>query len=514
MASRSTLDAQVRDVLRHLDTPERLQNNGLAARWIAAGVNIRDCVEQAILCLPEPLRIIIVRCDLGKQLHSIVAADLAVSERHFYRLRRVALQQLAAIVASTPTQLRTVMGEADPLGVRLAYATALQNAGYFDAAILTLEEIQSSCADVERRARIACRLANVSCAAGRLTAAKAFIENAQNIAISRRAAAAFADILDCEIEAAEVKLAWCRRDLKSARWKAERVLRNLRLLTDPALKERIAEAIVFVLLVLVDLRRDEGAFDEALAAAFQATSVLARCGDLGGSQRLRCMVAIANLRFFTSGGLSRTLDELTLAYHYAQSRGVPQIAASIAGNLCGAYGIRGETKQALQFGNEAVAIARLVCSGEELARTSLEVAMVHTILGDLGSARRLLHDARAQISGDDAYLRAIVDLYDADADLVEGNHKSALRGARAAASVLEHLQADRFLGSALRIEAEAHDGLGQLGAAVRSIRESVRILESSGHAYTLARAYRTSARISKKWAHRLAADDLLRALHA
>jgi tetratricopeptide (TPR) repeat protein len=512
--TRRRLHDEIRELLRHLDNPDRLQHNRYAAPWIAAGANIRDRVEQAILRLPERLRVIVVRCDLGKQLHSLVAADLAVSERHFYRLRRLALERLGANITGTLVESRAIAGVADPIGIRLSYATALYNAGNFDAARAALEAIQSLYGDPEQRARIACRLAEVCCTTGHMTDSRTHIESVERFAVGSCETTATADILKAEICVAKVKLAQCAGDLKTARTTAERVVNYLRGFTEPTLRERTAEALVSVLLILTELRRDEGAYDDALAIAFEAIATLDRCGVSSSSQRLQCMVAIANLRFFTSGGLSRTIEDLTLAYDYAQADGVPRIASSIAGDLCGAYGILGNMERAQQFGMEAVAIGQSVCSAKELARTSLEVAMVQTILGDVRSARQLLTDTRARISDSDTYLNAIIGLYDADADLADGHYRRALERASASERVMERLQATRFLGSALRIEAEAHEGLGQLASAVRSIGESVRILEASGHAYTLARAYSSSARISKKWTHRLAADDLLRALHA
>jgi DNA-directed RNA polymerase specialized sigma24 family protein len=86
-----TNHSHTRDLLRHLDDPGSLQGNQFAARWLALGADVWACTRAAIAQLPEPLRTIVTRCDLAKELHTVVAADIGVSERHFYRLRRKAL---------------------------------------------------------------------------------------------------------------------------------------------------------------------------------------------------------------------------------------------------------------------------------------------------------------------------------------------------------------------------------------------------------------------------------------
>src|ERR1700720_2281318 len=135
-----TLYDQVRDVLRHLDDPGRLARNALALTWLSAGKDVRIVIERAAQALPKRLRIIIVRCDLGGELHRVVASELGISERYFYRQRREALKRLGSILPTVDAPIETVaIGRPDPVGVELAFATALQNAGKFDEAIAGLE---------------------------------------------------------------------------------------------------------------------------------------------------------------------------------------------------------------------------------------------------------------------------------------------------------------------------------------------------------------------------------------
>ena len=265
-------------------------------------------------------------------------------------------------------------------------------------------------------------------------------------------------------------------------------------------------------LCLVHLKHDEGALGEALNAGLEATELLDRFAVSNVALRLRCTVAVANIRALAGG--TRGIDELRVAYSYAQNQALPRAAANIAVDLCGAYKTRGESDRALHFGSAAMTLAQSVCSNEEFVLNSTEVAHTYLTQGHLRSARSLLFNARATIRDSDVYLSAVTSLLDADIHLAEGRFVNALMIARTTANAMKRLGLERFLGSALRIEAQAQEALGHHRDAIRDIDESLTILQSSGHPYVLAGAYKCSASICGQRAHRLAADDLMRMLRA
>jgi tetratricopeptide (TPR) repeat protein len=501
--------SQIVDLLRHLDDLGRLEHNPLVTRWRAEGADVWECVNRAILCLPEPVRTIIVRCDLARELHSVVAADLGISVRHFYRRRRQALEQLALTFASTPARSRVRITDPEPMNVVLSHATALQNVGQFDEAVAVLEKLRLSLSDTDQQARIACRLADICCSAGRLVPARAHLQDARTLAKGLSSTDASEDIVQCEIETAQINLAWHCRDPQSVLKGVERVAARLRRLTCSPLRVRAAEALVSLLLVLADVKEDRGALGDALATGLEAMSLLDRFAIVNGALRLRCMVAVATVRSFMGG--TRGIDDLSGAYAYAHAEAMPRAAANIAANLSGAYKIRGETDRALQFGSAAM-MARSVCSNEEYVLICSEVAHTHLIRRDLRSARSLLANARATIPPDDVYLSALTTLLGADIDLAETRYSGALAAARRTTALMMRLGWERYLGSALRIEAEAQEALGHHREAVSKMRQSLDVLETSAHPYVLAVAYSSSARICRHRAHRLASDDLMRTL--
>jgi tetratricopeptide (TPR) repeat protein len=501
-----------------MDDPSRLQGNPVVAQLLAGGTDVRESLERAVMQLPKRLRVVIIRCDLARELHHHVASDLGISERHVYRLRRQALRRLVNIIANPSVKSQFCAIELDPIGLQVSYATAEENAGNFDGAIRTLEDLEQSLTDTYQRAHTACRLASACCNAGMFAAARTHLDRARALACAVHTSDSGRDLMENEIEVIGLKLTLCRGHFGQVQEHAERITQRLRALTtcpsDPMIRRRTAEVLASLLLMLVDVNIEKGAFGDALALALEARSLLERYPLSSPALRTQCLRAIADLRAFTGGKLARTVDELNAALTLAETSALPRIAVSIAGDLGGAYGIHGEVGRAIDIGTAALKLADAICFPEERVRTGVELASSYLIAHDPKSARVVLRDAAAHINADDARLAAIVQLIEADINLLEGNYYAALAIARKAKEAIESLGSHRFFGSALRIEAEAQDALGHQRAAARAINESVLILESSGHPFTLARAYRCSAKIRDRRDHRLAADDLVRMLTA
>jgi hypothetical protein len=514
MASESP-QAHARELLRYLDDPRRLRRNPIAMRCYDAGADLREYVHRAILQLPEPLRRIIVRCDLAKELHSVVAADLGISERHFYRQRRQALARLTEILLNAPVSARSCTVEAEPVGVQLSHAKAHENAGGFDAAIAILVNLKSSVRSPELGTTIACRLVEVCCSAGRLVEAQSYLKDAQGLATRASAAnVRNSDVTVSQLETAKLEFAWCFGDLEYFRSVGEPLVRRLRRISQSSIGNQTAlEMLISVLLMLADSRCFKGAFREALDVTLEAMALLNKLDFVDDALRLRCLNTFADLQTFMGGGLQPGLDELGKAYAQAQAKGIPRAAVNIAVNLCGVYTRSGDMGRALHFGYAALNVGKSVCPSEEFARNTLAVAAVHLFRRELRPARALLAQARALTPPENRYVSALATLFEADMNLIERNYTAALAAARTSAHTMEGLGMHRFLGSALRVEAEAQEALGNHAAAVRTITNSLSVLGSSGHPFVLARSYRSSALICREYKHQLAADDLTRALH-
>jgi hypothetical protein len=96
----------------------------------------------------------------------------------------------------------------------------------------------------------------------------------------------------------------------------------------------------------------------------------------------------------------------------------------------------------------------------------------------------------------------------ADTYICEGRFETALTTVQQGQRLLADIPGGRFVGSALRVHADALEGLGQLAAARARIKESLEVLSTSGHPFTLFKSYSTSARINRNRAHLIAARSL------
>jgi hypothetical protein len=187
---------------------------------------------------------------------------------------------------------------------------------------------------------------------------------------------------------------------------------------------------------------------------------------------------------------------------------LPLVAINIAASLSGIYLVQGHIEQALRYGNSALTVAQAICQPEELALTAIDIASIHLMRRDPFEMQPLLRIARSQVSTENVYLSTLISLFEAEAYLIEGHYRFALEAAEEGANAMEGLHLYRYLGSALRIKADADNALGNHAEAGRAICESLEVLESSGHAFALARAYYSAARICDEPAYSARANEL------
>jgi hypothetical protein len=72
---------------------------------------------------------------------------------------------------------------------------------------------------------------------------------------------------------------------------------------------------------------------------------------------------------------------------------------------------------------------------------------------------------------------------------------------------------ERYLGSALRIQAEALAATAHEREAQRVIDAAIAILERRGHPFSLLQAYQSSAKLTGNARHQRYADELCATLH-
>ena len=153
-------------LLRHLHDGAALRANPIAARYFspAAGsataedveaealarvrAAISAAVEHVFIAGPDEQanvhsrrqRTIIERCDLRREPHALVAADLGLSRREFYRERKRACGPIAEYLAHVDLTdpARSLPDEFD---LTLTFAESLCRLGRHDAAIASMETL-------------------------------------------------------------------------------------------------------------------------------------------------------------------------------------------------------------------------------------------------------------------------------------------------------------------------------------------------------------------------------------
>jgi tetratricopeptide (TPR) repeat protein len=512
MASSSPANEEVRTLLRYVDNPEHLRGNRLAEKFQSE--HLRPMVEGAICRLPWRARMILRRCDLGGELHRVVAHDLGICERYFYRERRRALQLLEELLCRDEigSNILRASLEPDPAGVAIAYATALENVGQFAEAVATLKALATDAAIGETRARIELRIARLCSDNGQLALAQRHLDAGRAIINGLPISEPNIVLLSLEGEISKAKLLWATGLFSDSKTIAGRAVRKLLTINCAPFRERHAALSADALLLLAKASRDTGAFKEALSAALEARDVLQGAGMSGAPIFVEALVTLANIHIFTPHGLASAVAESSHAYALAERQGLARQCARIVSNLCGIHLFKGDLEGAAAFAREAMRIGRLVCSKDELVQFLFDLAAVQLLRHDLASAYPILTELRSRTSSSNVQRTALRKLFEADFCLVAENHRQALGTAVNVARTMSELGNPSFLGSALRVQAEAHHALGDDRAAIRAIDEAIDLHASCAQPLCLARTYASAARVTRKAMYIRAAQEAAEAL--
>jgi tetratricopeptide (TPR) repeat protein len=212
-----------------------------------------------------------------------------------------------------------------------------------------------------------------------------------------------------------------------------------------------------------------------------------------------------------TGGLSLAIDELQEAFAIYQRHNAIRRAAKISVELSVLFMQREDFGESLHYGRTALGIARSVCGRDEFAYMCLNLSYAEARGGQPGRALSLIDQARAMVS-ENGFVSALCTLADAEARLAAHQFVAAKRVARAAQRAMTLLDAKRYVGAALRIEAESHEKLGEVREAIAAIEAAIDLLRQYGHPFSLVQAYRCSARLTNNVDHRNAAAELMTTL--
>lgn len=502
-----------RHLLRHIGDARAFASNPLAApvlaefrREKATAVNrraanyIRSVLRLVANDLPERQRVILTRCDLERQSHKRVAADLGLSMRQFYRDRQAMIEALAEILPER-LQVRTPSSASvvDVSALELARARTLQFGGEAEAATSSLRAIADASDDPRVAIEAWSQLASL------LTQHNRFAE------------------CRVELNAMRSHLAQCRLKPEDVEWCAERIALERRYLFECSGEQREARRLDEGALPRIErlIRQDDIGSRELAVRAFTAA---ARRDFMFGELRA-AKTGLENISaIVASGGIppdARALSMVLYAIVLATMRTESAVASALladAGAVAVRHGLgelaliaalgrsiddemRGAPESALALMHSVLPLAKRAASPLNFAHTCLRLADLESRHGKPQAATQFLDEARAHITYG-SYNWIYAELLTAQVALTEGNAADARTHAEQAVAGSAKQQNRRVEGVALRILAEAHAALNARSAAIQAIEEAVTCLESNGYPLALFHAYRVAAALTGRTRYR------------
>ncbi len=454
---------------------------------------------------------IIRRCDLGNELHRVVATELGLSQRQFYRERLRACTRLAEILAAEPAPLEAnAYSVPSEFELRLDCAAALRNYGQLEAALAILNTVAADCVEPLGRIRAWCEVASVLCDAGRTTAACQALDSAwqawSHLGHENQ------DICAAEIHHVMSAVEWARGGMRQAMAANDRALTVLH--SNGALaSHRGVEIAALVTMGLASQYREMGNNDGSLGLLQEARELVNRLPDPAPALCALLNGNIATTHALTTGGVSRALQELGPHLDFTRRHNLQRESVDALSTLCLVYVQRRDFADALKYGRSALALARTISSAEEFAYCALNVSRIEALSGRGSAALNLIEEVRSRVEADGT-ISIFADMSEAEVLLRTGSFRRVVTLAGACAATFERLGMERYLGSSLRIQAEGLVALGQTRDAVSTIGTAIEVLERRGHAFSLAQAYEVSAKITGSRKHGSAATELFSILSA
>ncbi len=511
--------SELRDLLRHLDHPERLCTNKLVAKHFEVGMEpinaagkVKLLIEQTRATLPMRQREIIRRCDLRGQSHATVIAALAISRRQFYRDRKLAFQSIITALTSAPAKSLAPVCSAYPGDVTLllCYADAAHQAGDVSAALQVLRKASSDAGEHSRRLQLECRVAELCCEAGAIDEANLHIRIARELSSRTEGAP---DVRTARIDAVEATVAWRSGHSAIAVQRAERALSVLRTAIEYRAVPNDVEAFALALLVLSEKDVTAGRLDSARRKALEGRKAIFTSDPGRAALAIRLESAATTAYMFDPAHLSDAVFELKDQYRDAIARSLTLEATLIGWRLCNFYRFANSPHRAASSLEAMLPMVRQLLTAEERAGMCIDLASAYVACGQPARAHGSLLEARSHaVPG--SYTSALSLIIDAEAYLLEHAYAEALKLSNSSVVEMQRLSRNQSVGTALRVAAEAKHALGDVGAARSLIGAALVQLESVGHPFVLAKAHRSAAHITGKRKHRLIAREISRTLEA
>jgi tetratricopeptide (TPR) repeat protein len=413
-------------------------------------------------------RSILESCDLEGRPHKVVAVELGLEERQFYRERGRLRQRVAQWLAEVEDRSPAIC--VDRFSTQLAYLRALRNAGRNERVIAESPALLAQ-AEGEQRIAVANLLIEVYGECGEFARAQALLvpENAWG--------RAYVETLHgCDAAAAAefLKLARVEPSGRSP---------------DPSADEMQVRAA----LDFAQCAHTMGDHRAARHGWEMAADMLASQW-LTPSTRLQTMWQVAAAAMMEG----RSVDDAIAAFDHGLADAVRQVCPREASDILIARANAWIQKQALNLAvsdaRNALDLARQVFGANAGAWRILNIARVELAAGNASEAIELVREA-ARAKGAHPMRDGYGEWIESSALLALGKIKDAVDVSAHAVEDLRASENRRYLGASLRIYAEAAARARRKREAVTAIEEAVELLTRFGLPRARANALRSRAQL-------------------
>lgn len=517
----------VQHLLRHLNDLPNLRRNALVNGLFQRGdspdhiihARIRTIVANALdLTLSQHgksnrlravrWRAIVQECDLDGRRREVVAEELGLSERQFYRERNAAHKSMATLIvrelaqiAQTRSALANVASKAE---LQLELADALRRVGSFEDAERVLNLLANAPIETATRLGAINDLLDLY-----LVDQERHDDALHLISIARSIGSEIHDrdhTAGAELLAIEASNAWAH----GATPDYERYTKDLLLhVARSHATRRSCELSLRKSLTLARVFLHCGDAAESRRLLASAKSFLESEPSASATLSLDLLLVVGEEKLL-EGSFGEAVAAFSELLSASRRERAPYYTACASSSLASAYSLLGDTYLVETHAGNALAL------GEDRdwlhPITAARMALSHVSLEhDPRRSLMLSKQLRSCLSNGFLY---ILDEMTADALTRLGDFHEALTFSERARSGLEKHGLLRYLGVTERVRAEAYTGLHQQNAARDAITRAVELLERHGTMPALARAYELSAQLTNNSTHSTRARELRQLVHS
>jgi tetratricopeptide (TPR) repeat protein len=453
---------------------------------------LRTVVSEVLDELPSRQRTIVERCDFGNETRDVVAADLAISHRHFSRERREAHRRIAErlVRLETPPAKAIVLAADEGIRSQLRLSTVLENNGRWEESIALLESLAQNTDSPARRIDFELRMSNVYFKAERLSLAKHHVDVARTL-VTRL------DLMDrwreFQIDAALAHFLLISGEGDRSADLFHRCTTQLRSWSHQSANTDIALADALSLRALLHMGRNE--LSAAAHAASEARTSAERWPRIDPQIDFSTRWIDALGRHLETGNATQARDDYLQCYNDGIAQGLTLSTLSVTSLISATYRQQSQPEKAVAFLTPLVEIARTLTPSEASRGVFMELASAYIELGGFDQAQRYLRDLEQPILSDPWGL-ANAQLLAARAHFGLRRYDDALASAEAAEAIFIRVGRKRPLGSVLLVQAESLAAVGRYKQAYRVLSGVIEVLQNSGDTQRLARAYDLMATVS------------------